>query len=486
MTVVATDGPAGIDLTLAALAGQTCGQELLDVAVVVDASGASDLPARRPERVRVVTAEAGRGRAAALHAGVAATDGEILVWLDAGDVPAPGALEEVARWHDRIDDAVTLRTTSYLGERDLRPEDLLEPDAAGLDPLLAATDVARDAAAKPEPDDEPSFADVTLTSVSTLRDLYLRAGGLDPVLPHGGERDLIYRLAARGAVLVPAPLAVVVRAGEAPLDSSLRAADPFDAQRVPLDGDRLRSVGGVWQVPLVHAVVRCDEKSVRFARACVERLLASRRTDLHVTLVVPWSDGPRGMPDGLEAVLEWFRADPRVTIAADAPDDVFPAAFRLDVPVVAGLGPDSLGDILDVAVSRHAGLVRVPAPGGDVALLRTAADARARRHLPDVDNLQERIDAVWGVWWARIDGIVDLTTVDDLDAPVLLDDATDRVAPVASTEPPATAAPAGAPAAAAAQAPLPRGFRAPLGLVRDGLRGLVRELARRLGRGSRR
>lgn len=479
MTVVATDDPAGLDLTLSALAGQTCGQELLDIAVVVGTSGASDLAERRPERVRVVAAESGWGRAAALHAGVAATDGEILVWLDAGDVPAPEALAEVARWHDRIDDAVTLRTTTYLGNLDLRPEDLLLPDAAGLEPLIAATDGAPGVAETPEPDIEPSFADVTLTSISTSRDLYSRAGGLDPALPHGGERDLVHRLAARGAVLVPAPLAVVVRAGEEPLASSLRAADPFDAQRVPLDGGRLRSVGRVWQVPLVHAVVRCDAASARFARACVERLLASRRTDLHVTLVAPWSDSPEGTPDVLAAALEWFRADPRVTIAADAPDDVFPAAFRLDVPVVAGLGPDSLGDILDLAASRHAGLVRVPAPGGDVALLRTAADARARRYLPDVDNLQQRIDAVWGVWWARLDGIVDLTTTDDLDAPIQRGNTTVHVSLDASIEPPSSAP---LPAGAAVEADLPGGFRAPLGLLRAGLRGLLRELARRLGR----
>jgi len=479
----AVDEPEGLELTLAALANQTYAHGLFDVAVALGPTGSDDLSLPRPERVRTVVSPEGSGHAGALGAAVDATDGEIVLWLAAGDVPAPDLLAEAARCHDQIDDAVVLRTITEVDDEGIHRHDLAESLDTRVASLLSATRDARDAAEAPEIDDEGVVLDTALTSISTPRNLYLLAGGLDPTLPHGGERDLIYRLAARGAALLAAPRAAVLRTGRTATprlsEIRLRTADPFDAQRVPLDGGRLRSVGRVWQVPLIHAVVRPDQATAQYARACVDRLLASRQTDIHVTLVAPAGDGTDRMQDEFAAVVEWFRGDSRVTLAPTAPDTVFPAAFRLDVPVVAGLSPDTLDEIIDVATSRHAGLVRVPCPGGDIALLRTAADERAHRRLPDVDNLQQRIDAVWGVWWARLDGIVDLTTTDDLDAPVRRDDTTAHVSLDASIEPPSSAP---LPAGAAVEADLPDGFRAPLGLLRAGLRGLLRELARRLGR----
>ena len=98
-----------LDLTLAALAGQTYPAELLEVVVVDDNSDPPlRLPPVRPARCRIVRPPSGWGRANALHYGAEQATGQILHWLDADMVVYPEHVEAQARWHHRLPYAVTL------------------------------------------------------------------------------------------------------------------------------------------------------------------------------------------------------------------------------------------------------------------------------------------------------------------------------------------------------------------------------------------
>lgn len=490
-----------LDLTMASLARQDYPEDLVEVVVVDDGSPEPYvLPEVHHKNTRIVRPEKGWGRANACHEGVLATTGEILVWLDSDIVVPADHLTAHLRWHDRLKDVATKGDIRFVDSWDVAPSDIAgaqsdEDLARQLEVDGTRSQWVEDVYARTDDlntDSPYVFSTFTGAAGSVSRDLYMASGGMDTSLALGEDSDLAYRLAARGAVFVPARDAVAWHLGptnaQRRLDDVLHHDKPYLAQRAPLIRRRRTTGGRVWRVPMVHAVVVAQEVDAARARVCVDHLLASSFTDLHVSLVAPWSrlhDGRRPPLDDpdleLRLLREWLEGEPRVSLVEQAPQDVFPAAFRLDVPVSAALGPGVLGELVKLAGEHDAGLVRMPGPDAPVSLLRTAAHERASRNLPAGD-LQTQIDAVWGIWWTpALEGALtalDVSAPTDEPVPGPAERERQLTKKIARLEKESRrTAPRPAPQGAA-----PRGFRASAAMIRAGARGMLAELSRRLRR----
>jgi GT2 family glycosyltransferase len=428
--------------TLGALAYQTYPGHLLEVVVADDGTEPPlELPEVRPDSTVLVRSDgSGWGRAYACHRGVQHSSGDVVLFLDSDMVPWHDHVEAHARVHHLLDDAATIGHKRFVADwrgtlldtmlerasqhrlAELFPID--ESESHWIEEVFERTDLLNDG-------DAAVFSTFTGATGALRRATYDEAGGLDTALRLGEDTELAYRLAQRGAVFVPETVSsswhlgppTVVTAG----DESRRWNRPHLAERMA-QPRHLRGVSGrVWPVPVVRAVVDlgdAPEASYDVTRACVDRLLASDEEDLAVTLVAPWSsleDGRRSVLrdplSDLHLLHEWFRGEPRVHLAEQAPDDVFPVPFRLDLPPTAGVERQTVRRLLAAAGKRRLGSVRALVPGheaGDgLRLTRTAAVARARRHLRRDDD--RALAEVWGLAWLdqRTATTIDLRTADE-------------------------------------------------------------------------
>lgn len=412
--------------TLAALAHQTYPEHLLEVVVADDGSEPPVvLPEVRPKSTRVVRSDGtGWGRAYACHLGALSSSGDVILFLDSDMVPWHDHVEAHARVHHLLRDAVTIghklfvadwRTTDFdqlLARAEGHELSALFPHDAGdahwIEEVFGRTDLLHDG-------DANVFSTFTGATGAMRRDLYDVAGGMDTGLRLGEDTELAYRLAQRGAVFVPETVSsswhlgppTVVTAG----DASRRWNRPHLAQRMAQPRHLRSSSGRVWPVPLIHAVVDLgDGAGIDYdvTRGCVDRLLGSDEEDLAVSLVGPWAS----LTDERRAVLrdplsdlhllhEWFRTEPRVHLVETPPDDVFPSAFRLDVPPAAGVERQTVRRMISAAGKRRLGVVRALVPGHEpeeaLRLVRTAARSRALRHLGRDDD--HALAEVWGMAW---------------------------------------------------------------------------------------
>ncbi len=500
--IPAFDAADTLDLTLASLSRQDYPEHLVEVVVVDDGSPSPYvLPEVRHTNTRVIRPETGWGRANACHAGVLASSGEIIVWLDSDIVVPADHLTAQLRWHDRLRDVATKGDIRFVDSWDITPADVAE--LSGTSALASRleqngtrhqwVEATYEKTDDLNTDSPHIFSIYTGASGSVSRDLYLAAGGMDTSLRLGEDSELAYRLAARGAVFVPARDAIAWHLGathaQQRISDVLHHDKPYLAQRAPLIRKKRTTGGRIWAVPMVHAVVVADANDAVSARSCVDRLLTSTYSDLHISLVAPWQSlgqdryRPLDAPDReLRLLQEWFVAEPRVSLVSEAPDDVFPAAFRLDVPVNAGLAPHVLAELVKLADKQNAGLVRMPTMDAPVTLVRTAALNRALRHLPD-DDLQSQIDRVWGIWWtpAAEDAVLDLRLVDpDTPMPSSADREEELTTSVLKLQQGMSMPSREAKAATAALTTPPRGFRQSTNSLRLGLRGMLAEARRRL------
>ncbi len=432
-----------LDLALAALSRQTYPAELMQVVVVDDGSDPPlELPKIAPENteiVRVADHATGWGRAQALAVGVEASDGEILHWLDADLLPYPEHVEAQVRWHHVVPDAVTLGYKRFVPEGPWpSPEQVAGGPISELFPwgrthphdyveeIIDSTGMLRRA-------DHLVFRAHVGATAALRRDLYHEAGGVNPELRLGEDSEFGYRLAQAGAVFIPEPQARSWHLGPSHMmrdgDRLRRYNRPFLADLMPLPRWlRHGAPGRRWRVPLVTAVVVADG-SYEQVRACVDRLLAGGPQDLEVVLVGPWSsltDERRRVLDDplldLRLLAAWYRSEPRVRLAEQAPDSAFPAPYLVTVPAQLGVSPQTLPRLLALADDLRLGLVRVVAsgegPGTEppvIELWRTAAVHRARRLLPadaaaDPSALADAVCQVWGGRWVTggAYGVVDL------------------------------------------------------------------------------
>jgi GT2 family glycosyltransferase len=415
---------ASLDLVLAALSRQTYPPELLETIVVDDGSEpALRLPDLRPRHCRIVRVSQGWGIGNAVNLGTGHAAGEIVHRIDADMVVFPRHVEAQARWHHVTADAVTLGYKRFVNDGWTTPEEVVRRCADGtigsafpddrtephgyIERLIDSTDALRAG-------DHLVFLAHVGASVAMRRDLYAAVGGLSRELALGEDTELAFRLAQAGAVFIPEPQAQSWHMGRSSMtlhgDALRRFNQPHLADLMPQPRWLRRGVGRVWRVPLVSAVVPATGP-FEVMRTCVDRLLAGDEFDLRVHLVAPWdaiTHERRSVLDDplldLRLLAATYRSDPRVVLATEAPDTVFPSPYRLDVPANIGVGRSTVRRLVAIADREKLGLVR----SGPLQLWRTAAVSRALRVRASGESLVDAVAEVYGERRVTGAGMVDL------------------------------------------------------------------------------
>ncbi|MFJ9557001.1 glycosyltransferase [Nocardiopsis sp. NPDC101807] len=437
VVVRAFGGQEKLDLTLASLAAQTYPARLTEAVVVDDGSDPPiRLPRVRPANTRIVPARPGGwGRGHAVNTGAAATDADVVLFLDADMIAFRDHVEAQMRWHHLADHLVV---TGHLR--------CVDPGAGLPSPEEAADAVGR---GEPEalvegPGEElawlrraydrkealrtagyEAFSYFIGATGSVRRELLAECGGTDPELLLGEDTHLAYRLAQRGAVFVPELDSSSWHLGLPEME--LRKAEgaryrvPFVGNRVPRLGVRRGAGVRQWQVPCVDVVVEVAGARFEAVADTVERLLGGDAADVRITLVGPWRrarPGGRADPDGPDpdtgALREAFRCESRVVFAEEAPPADPDVPFRLLLPPGLPLARHAVRRMVEEADRARAGLLRAVVPGSDRGgprLERTAAFARARRLADRPEEVEALVGEVSAVHW--IDGESQLLTEED-------------------------------------------------------------------------
>ncbi|MCG5215937.1 glycosyltransferase family 2 protein [Streptosporangium soli] len=426
VVVPAYNGQRKLDLTLAGLAAQTYPQELLEVIVVDNGSApALTLGETRPELARLIVCDT-PGRADARNAGLAASTGDVIHWLDSDVVLERDALEAHMRWHHLAPYLVVATHLRFTSAEPPSPEVVAAADdlAKLFEPaephqwlidLLERTGGLVD-------DPHRAFSLHVGGATSVNARLLHRAGPMDVDLVLGQDTELGYRLAQAGAVFVPDPEARGYHLGpsmrmrdKAPID---RVSHAYVADRIPSYRWLRSHPTRRWKVPYVQVVVEAggyDE-----VRATVDAVLAGTVPDVSVELVGPWDSltperrAPLTDPDlDLVLIRGHYAHEARVRLAtADPPAALFgtdtPAGpYRLRLPAGWVPGEDSLARLLDLAREQGYGLLNVlldESADGIVAarLERTAAFSRAAIVAGPDEDLDDAVHDTFGVLW--VDG----------------------------------------------------------------------------------
>ncbi|MFI6599831.1 glycosyltransferase [Nonomuraea sp. NPDC050536] len=426
VVIPAHDRQETLDLTLAALAGQSYPGELLDVIVVDDGSSPPlRLPAVRPARSRLISSlPGGWGRAWALQTGIDAATGDVIFVLDADMVPHRTHVEAQLRWHHLAPYLVVL------GWIDFTPGDLLPAPAEVVQALEAGTEdklfplsphrhdwaekiIREHDGLRTAPSSLATRIHVGATA-SYPAGLLRSIGGLDTSLVLAEDTELGYRLTQAGAVFVPEPQS---RAWHVGLPTAMRdfAAlkrynDPFVADRVPYRRYLRTDAGRQWLVPYVDAVV--GAASYEDVRATVDGLLGSSLPDVAVTIAAGWDSlgtsrrAPLTDPElDLRLIRATFAHDSRVRPATSEPASRAP--FRLRMPPGWMPGHDTLERLVAHLEKHDLGAVCIAldeGPAGVVVarLERTAALARVALVARPGEQQDDVLDEVFGLEW--VDG----------------------------------------------------------------------------------
>ncbi|SDL05800.1 Glycosyl transferase family 2 [Glycomyces sambucus] len=416
-----------LDLVLAALAGQSYPRELIEVVVVDDGSEPPlEAPRVRPERTRVIPNRPGHwASASAVDTAIAASDGAIILRLDADVIPDRHHVEAHARWHHAAGYLTVMGHIAFV-EADpasFDPGTVLElvADGRGRDlfdghdveykwviKFVEETDGLRD-------DERRAFSAANGASISFRRALYDASGGLDVGMRLGGDTELGFRLAQAGAVFVPDPDATAWHVGLSQMrkrtGDGARYRQPFLAHRVPsFRYMRVPRPGVLWKVPFVEIVVDASKADLEAVSSTVDSVLAGSVADVAVTLLGPWdrlhSDRNALLEDpllDLRLIQETYSGDPRVRFASAAAADAAPVPFRLTVPAGPRLSREAVQEVTDLAEKRRVGRVRLHCEDEDrgeveAVLDRTAALARARLVRGVDEPFEAAVESVWGLY----------------------------------------------------------------------------------------
>jgi GT2 family glycosyltransferase len=441
--VIASYNSKTLPFTLASLAAQDYPTHLLDVVVVDDGSEPPvELGEFVPENLQLIRVEDGWGRSNATDIGIKATKGDIIYWVDSDMILFRDNVRQHAKWAHFIPEAATIGDKGFIEEWDYTPEQVYRKvlDGTIADDYDRSTlhehwsiDIFR------KTDDLNSshgrnYSTHMGACASVTRAVYDRTFGQDTRLKLGEDTEIAYQLWQAGAVFIPVHEARSWHMGRGTVqDHAAKVAwhnDVHFAQRMPIPRYRRRADNRVWEVPLVKVVVEVTPDTAQYARNCVDRILNSTLTDVHVVLVGPWAqlhgERRRVLADPMNElylVREWFRSDNRVVFADEVPETVFPAPFRVDLPVTVGVTGDSLQQMYAHIDGRRLGAVRYFTPGHRtdeaVTIWHTPAVSRARAYLRDGVELEDLVDEVWGFEWGPNDvaQLVDLRE-EDLDARV--------------------------------------------------------------------
>ncbi|MFF3666972.1 glycosyltransferase [Microtetraspora malaysiensis] len=446
VVIPARNGQEKLDLTLAALAGQSYPDHLLEVIVVDDGSGPPlRVPPIAPSRTRLVPARPGGwGIAWALATGTALAEGDVIHRVDADIVPYRVHVETHMRWHHLADYLVVLGTLRFADVTDGLPSpsdvrsavEARNADALFDLPSSAAHDWWEDLV-----DEHDGFRTapssvlhrVHVGATASLPAGLLRAaGGLDTSLVLAEDTELGYRLTQAGAVFVPDRAArswhlgtpTAMRRG----DEVRRYNSPFVADRIPYRRFLRVEGGRQWLVPYVEVLVNASAAGYESVAGTVDAALVSTLPDVQVTVTGPWDaldDGRRAPLDDplldLRLVRGRYAHDGRVGFAASAPASAAPAPFRLVCPPGWGVAADTLDRLIEYAEEGDLGLLCVALDedaGGVLCarLERTSSVARAARLAEDGEHLDDVIHETFGVEW--LDGETwGFTRLDPADRP---------------------------------------------------------------------
>lgn len=439
--VTAAYNSATLPLTLASLAAQDYPEHLLEVIVIDDGSDPAveigEVAPRSTTLLRV-PGDQGWGRSNALRLGIEASDGDIVYWVDSDMVLFADNVREHAKWAHFIPEAATIGHKGFVEAWDFTPEQVYAEVRSGeirrhhdlstlhrhwsLD-IFDRTDELNTSGGRNYSTHMGACATVT-------RAVYDRTRGQDPDMKLGDDTEIAYQIWQAGAVFIPAHSAQTYHLGRATVQDKGNEVNYYNnihfAQRMPVPRYRRRATNRQWSVPYLTAVVHVDAETAAMARTCVDLLLNQTETDLHVLLVGPWStlhrDRRRVLADPdveLYLLQEWYRNEGRVSLVKEAPEDVFPSPYRLDVPVTVGLHSRALSRLMSIVFDEDLGVANFfPPPGADlsesVRVTSTAARNRAAAYVSDDVSFVEAIDAAWGVEWRSSHqvGLFDLRTAD--------------------------------------------------------------------------
>jgi glycosyltransferase involved in cell wall biosynthesis len=436
--VIASYNSETLPLTLASLAAQDYPEDLLEVVVVDDGSEPPvELGEVVPRNIRLIRVEEGWGRSNATDIGIKATTGDIIYWVDSDMILFRDNVRQHAKWAHFIPEAATIGDKGFIEEWDYTPESVYEKVADG----TIADDYDRSTLHEHwsiqifrDTDDlntshGRNYSTHMGACASVTREVYERTFGQDTRLHLGEDTEIAYQLWQAGAVFIPVHEALTWHLGRGTVqDHAAKVAwhnDVHFAQRMPIPRYRRKADNRIWEVPLVKVVVEVTPETASLARNCVDRILNSTLTDVHVVLVGPWSelhDGRRRMladpMNELYLVHEWLRTDNRVIFADEVPETVFPAPYRVDLPVTVGVTSDSLMRMYRQIDGGRLGAVRYFTPGHtkdeSVTIWDSAAVARARFHLREGVVIEDLVDRVWGFHWGSNDTaqLIDLREAD--------------------------------------------------------------------------
>ena len=382
-----------LELTLAALEGQTYPRELFEVVVVDDGSRTPLAPpGDSPLAVRVLHQEdRGFGLARARNTGASAAGGDILVFLDCDMMPEAGWLAEHARWHHAANDALTLGFRAHV-EVDGIDADAVRTRPGSLSDLFAGRPSDRPAwiefhmtrTRELTSDDDDLFRVVTGGNLGISRSFFKSVGGYDDTFTQWGAEDTEfgYRAYTLGGLLVPARDALCWHqgAGAAPSQDesvSLKLQQAKISQLIAHHSFREPSPGRSFTVPQYVVTVQAGAAEDQMGTA--ERVLANGIHDLVVWIAEPDDPAARQEP-GRERIRRLLGGDPRVRFgpAGGAPSAIPAAAFHISVPAGATVRSTAVARLRrELGLSARAS---IKLPGGQTAeIVRTRALNRAVR-----------------------------------------------------------------------------------------------------------
>ena len=349
VSVVVTyyEAPEALELTLAALEGQTYPRELFEVVIIDDGSRTPLVaPTASPLEVRVVHQEdRGFGLARARNTGARAANSEILVFLDCDMMPEAGWLAEHARWHHAANDALTLGFRAHV-EVDGIDAVAVRTRAGSLTDLFADRPSDRPAwigyhmtrTRELTSDDDDLFRVVTGGNLGISRSFFESVGGYDETFTQWGAEDTEfgYRAYTMGGLLVPARDALCWHqgAGAAPSEAesvSLKLQQAKISQLIAHHGFRKTASGRSFTVPQYVVTVQPGDADDQVATA--EQVLANGIHDLMVWIAEPSVSEAMQEP-GREMIRRLLGGDPRVRFGpSDGASSAIPAAsFHVSIP----------------------------------------------------------------------------------------------------------------------------------------------------------
>ena len=385
---------AELDRTLAALARQTHPANALQVVVVDDGSPE---PPRVPDGVRLVRQrDEGFRLAAARNAGVAASDGEILCFLDADTAPEPDYVARMTRLPSLLPEAVTVGRRRHADFRDAStPVEVAGPAAALPEPswltesYRASADLLRS--------DDRSYRYLIGAVTACSRWFFEQVGGFDEDFrEYGGEDwEWAYRAWLAGGIFCHVPDAVAWHdgpdwAGRDARNGARRVLKNREsltlARKIPVSGSRGHAVRTATSDVEVRLTPSTSDAATFI---CVDSLLALVP---EAQVLLP-ADAAALFPDDRRVVTESDSGGtpPRVRI-----DVIRPVQFNAEREASASLR---------VAI-REVGVDALAAVefGDDAGLVLTVTSARAfarERRWSNLDGWQirSRISD-----WKRLDG----------------------------------------------------------------------------------